>query len=244
VAPCRSCAHLLTLVPPSRIFLPWRWRRYGLPKRRFNRPHLHGATPQKTAFFILQDILKINFCSLSVYDKISAPQLTITSVHTETVYTVHYTFYSKLQILLNCFYFHFITFPKGSNLQAAISYCRVSCLDTPRYALAFHVKLHDTHSNADMRGYLLLGPLHNPVPDYSLRKERVDRITWCHKLQYRSLYNFYHETHHTGMCYWPTKLRSRNRIRRPDTANEETQPFFGHGAESVLSSCDLRNPSF
>jgi hypothetical protein len=22
------------------------------PKRRFNRPHLHGATPQKTAFFI------------------------------------------------------------------------------------------------------------------------------------------------------------------------------------------------
>jgi hypothetical protein len=26
-------------------------RRYDPPKRRFNRPYLHGATPQKTAFF-------------------------------------------------------------------------------------------------------------------------------------------------------------------------------------------------
>jgi hypothetical protein len=29
------CSHLLTLVPRSRIFLPWRWRRFVPPKRRF-----------------------------------------------------------------------------------------------------------------------------------------------------------------------------------------------------------------
>jgi hypothetical protein len=44
------CNHLLTLVHSSRIFLPWRWRRYIPPKRQFTRD-LHGATPQKTAFF-------------------------------------------------------------------------------------------------------------------------------------------------------------------------------------------------
>jgi hypothetical protein len=43
--------HLLTLVPGSRIFLPWRWRRYIPPKGRFTQD-LHGATSQKTAFFI------------------------------------------------------------------------------------------------------------------------------------------------------------------------------------------------
>jgi hypothetical protein len=36
------CSHLLTLVPRSRIFLPWRWRQ-----------DLHCATSQKTAFFIV-----------------------------------------------------------------------------------------------------------------------------------------------------------------------------------------------
>jgi hypothetical protein len=34
----------------SRIFLPWRWRRFVLPKRWFNQD-LHGAKSQKTAFF-------------------------------------------------------------------------------------------------------------------------------------------------------------------------------------------------
>jgi hypothetical protein len=42
-----GCSHLLTLVPRSRIFLPWRWRRYVPPKRRFTQD-LHGATSQKT----------------------------------------------------------------------------------------------------------------------------------------------------------------------------------------------------
>jgi hypothetical protein len=47
---CAICSPLLTLVPRSRIFLPWRWRRYVPPKRRFIQD-LHGATSQKTAFF-------------------------------------------------------------------------------------------------------------------------------------------------------------------------------------------------
>jgi hypothetical protein len=41
-----------TLVSRSRIFLPWRWRRYLPPKHRFTQD-LQGATSQKTAFFIV-----------------------------------------------------------------------------------------------------------------------------------------------------------------------------------------------
>jgi hypothetical protein len=48
-----SCIHLLTLVPRSRIFLPWRWRRYFLPKRRFTQD-LHGATSQNMTLFKLK----------------------------------------------------------------------------------------------------------------------------------------------------------------------------------------------
>jgi hypothetical protein len=47
-----DCSYLLTLVPRSQIFLPRKWRRYLPPKRRFIQD-LHGATPQKTAFFIV-----------------------------------------------------------------------------------------------------------------------------------------------------------------------------------------------
>jgi hypothetical protein len=39
----------------SRIFLPWIWRRYVPPKRRFTQD-LHGATSQKTAFFIVTSV--------------------------------------------------------------------------------------------------------------------------------------------------------------------------------------------
>jgi hypothetical protein len=46
----RRTSHLLTLVPRSRIFLRWRWRRYVPPKRWFTQD-LHGATSHKTAFF-------------------------------------------------------------------------------------------------------------------------------------------------------------------------------------------------
>jgi hypothetical protein len=47
-----------SLEPPadagsSLIFLPWKWRRYIPPKRLFNSQDLHGATSQKTAFFIV-----------------------------------------------------------------------------------------------------------------------------------------------------------------------------------------------
>jgi hypothetical protein len=40
---------LLTLVPRSRISLPWSWRPCAPPKRRFTQD-LHGAQSQKTAF--------------------------------------------------------------------------------------------------------------------------------------------------------------------------------------------------
>jgi hypothetical protein len=48
------CCYLLTLVPRSRSFLPWRWRRYVPPKCRFISRDLHGATSQKTAFFMIK----------------------------------------------------------------------------------------------------------------------------------------------------------------------------------------------
>jgi hypothetical protein len=73
VAPCRCSGlnrrfggsyRLLTLVFRSRIFLPWRWRQYDRPKRRFNPLHLHGATHQKTAFFIVTAVKTSN---LSLY---------------------------------------------------------------------------------------------------------------------------------------------------------------------------------
>jgi hypothetical protein len=56
---CRVCSHLLTLAPGSRIFLPWRWRRYVPPKRRFTQD-LHGATSKKTAFFIVTTVKTSN----------------------------------------------------------------------------------------------------------------------------------------------------------------------------------------
>jgi hypothetical protein len=41
-------SHRNTLAPRSRVFLPWRWRRYVLAKRLFTQD-LHGATSQKRA---------------------------------------------------------------------------------------------------------------------------------------------------------------------------------------------------
>jgi hypothetical protein len=54
-----DCSYLLTLVPHSRIFLPWRWRRYVPPKRWFTQD-LHGATSHKTAFFIVTAVKTSN----------------------------------------------------------------------------------------------------------------------------------------------------------------------------------------
>jgi hypothetical protein len=53
------CSHLLTLVPCSRIFLSWRWRRYVPPKRRLTQD-LHSATFQKTTFFIVTAVKASN----------------------------------------------------------------------------------------------------------------------------------------------------------------------------------------
>jgi hypothetical protein len=68
------CSHLLTLFPRSRIFLPWRWRRYFPPKRRFTQD-LHGATSEKTVFFIrLPSFLllsKLNMISYRIFDILS-----------------------------------------------------------------------------------------------------------------------------------------------------------------------------
>jgi hypothetical protein len=46
----------------ARIFLPWRWRRYIPPKRRFTQD-LHGVRSQKTAFFIVTAVITSNLTS-------------------------------------------------------------------------------------------------------------------------------------------------------------------------------------
>jgi hypothetical protein len=59
VAPCKSLVNrrfggtyrLHIQGRQTLIFLPWRWRRYFPPKRRFTQD-IHGATSQKTAFSI------------------------------------------------------------------------------------------------------------------------------------------------------------------------------------------------
>jgi hypothetical protein len=53
------------LVPRSRIFLPWSWRRCVPPKRPFTQD-LHGASSQKTAVFITQ---KLHWTSFSSVDQ-------------------------------------------------------------------------------------------------------------------------------------------------------------------------------
>jgi hypothetical protein len=69
-----NCSHLLTLVPRWWIFLPWRLRRYVTPKRWLTQD-LHGATSQKTAFFIVTALKTSNLTwywgvSLKLSDKI------------------------------------------------------------------------------------------------------------------------------------------------------------------------------
>jgi hypothetical protein len=90
VALCRSYVnrrfggryrHLLTLVPRSRIFLPWRWRRYVPPKRRFKQD-LHGATSQKTAFFIVTAV-KISNLTTMLYFKLDRRSVVVWYTKTE-----------------------------------------------------------------------------------------------------------------------------------------------------------------
>jgi hypothetical protein len=61
-----DCSHLLTPVPRSRIFLPWRWRRYVPPKRRFTED-LHGSTSQKTAFFVVTAVKTSNLTEEDIF---------------------------------------------------------------------------------------------------------------------------------------------------------------------------------
>jgi hypothetical protein len=55
---------MLTLVPRSRIFLPWRWRRYVHPKRRLIQD-LHGGTSKKTTFFMVTAVKISNLTRFS-----------------------------------------------------------------------------------------------------------------------------------------------------------------------------------
>jgi hypothetical protein len=71
------CSHLLTLVPRSRIFQPWRWRRYVPPKRLFTQD-LHRATYQKTAFLI---ITAVKLSNLTYLCRIYKSPLTVSPAH-------------------------------------------------------------------------------------------------------------------------------------------------------------------
>jgi hypothetical protein len=64
-------SHLLTLVPRSRIFLPWRWRRYVPPKRRLTQD-LHSATFQKTTFFIVTAVTTSNLTNIVMFPLFSS----------------------------------------------------------------------------------------------------------------------------------------------------------------------------
>jgi hypothetical protein len=79
------CSHLLTLVPRSRIFLPWRWKRYVPSKLRFTQC-LHAATSQKTAFFIIRlDFLPGELVSCQNY--FSTTQCLVEKYWENTLYT-------------------------------------------------------------------------------------------------------------------------------------------------------------
>jgi hypothetical protein len=72
-------SHLLTLVPRSRIFLPWRWRRYVPPIRRFTQD-LHGDTSQKTTFFIVtaaktSNLTPVRKVTALIHDDVHRPLL-------------------------------------------------------------------------------------------------------------------------------------------------------------------------
>jgi hypothetical protein len=66
LAAATVCSYLLTLVPRSWIFLPWSWRRYVPPKRRLTQD-LHGATSQKTAFFIVTAVKTSNLTTRNYF---------------------------------------------------------------------------------------------------------------------------------------------------------------------------------
>jgi hypothetical protein len=53
----------------TRIFLPWRWGQYVPPKRRFTQ-ELHGATSQKTAFFIVTAVKISNLANSTILRKV------------------------------------------------------------------------------------------------------------------------------------------------------------------------------
>jgi hypothetical protein len=65
-----GCSQLHTLVPRSRIFLPWRWRRYVPPKRRFTQDP-YGARSQKTVFFMVTAVKTSNLTIQGLINPVS-----------------------------------------------------------------------------------------------------------------------------------------------------------------------------
>jgi hypothetical protein len=113
VAPCRSCVNrrfggmyrcsrLLTLVTRSRIFLPRRWRRYVPLKRRFTQD-LHGATSQKTAFFIVTAVKTSNLTCIIIIIIIIKDLVELFFIDARQLLMLFigtFTYYPKLYLLI------------------------------------------------------------------------------------------------------------------------------------------------
>jgi hypothetical protein len=67
-----GCSHLLTMIPRSRIFLPWKRSRYLPPKRRLTQ-HIHSVTSQKTAFFIVTAVKTSNLTTHTSFIYMMSP---------------------------------------------------------------------------------------------------------------------------------------------------------------------------
>jgi hypothetical protein len=99
-----DCSYLLTLVPRSKILLPWRWRRYDPPKRRFTQK-LHGATSQKTAFFIVITVKTSNLTRNVICCHVRVTQTNIVSNRSYKVTFLRRVRKEKFSIA-NCYFPH------------------------------------------------------------------------------------------------------------------------------------------
>jgi hypothetical protein len=70
----------------SYYFLPWRWRRYVPPKRRFTQD-LHGATSQKTAFFIVAAVKTSNLTNSLIVASVFVAARTFLPSRSLAIYT-------------------------------------------------------------------------------------------------------------------------------------------------------------
>jgi hypothetical protein len=121
-----DCSHLLTLVLRSRIFLPWRWRRYVPPKRRFNSLELHGSTSQKTAFFIVTAVKTSNLTLFPEVFRVRSANL-LSKLVINSIWKGSWTTYKgwlslPLSILnVSCFKIKRILNPGFHNIKSTVS---------------------------------------------------------------------------------------------------------------------------